>query len=283
MTVQTATKMWSRHDGALRSEGGRRFHATIREAYQVVCDPTDTFRDVSNAPGLPTLGTVYAPFQQIRVTDLNPTQISPIYWIVEVTYTGNYGPGGGSSPLNELPDIKYGKREREIPVDEDWSGNAIVTANDEPLDVTRTVCDIVINIERNYAAVNLAATHEYLHSVNSDNFMGFSPGVVRLVDFSAKQEYAEESGGYWRVMAEFQCRWPYKTTAAKAWYARVLHRGRKLKVGSDIVNAFDDNGQPSIEPVLLASDGTLETDSSSAHWLEFQIYQPLPYNSLGLL
>lgn len=284
MTVQTATKMWSRHDAGLQSERGQRFKANIREAYQVVCDATDTLRDVSNAPGLPSLGTLYPGFSQIRVTDMAPRQVSPIYWIVEVTYSGNYGPGGVTdSPLNERPQIRFGKIESDEPVDQDYNGAPIVTVNGESIEgVTKKISDVTISIQRNYAGIDLAATYQYLDSVNSDTFLGFAPGVVRLTDFSAEEVYSAEQGGYWRVNAGFQCRWPYNTTPQKAWWARVRHEGFMVNTGSVIQHAVVE-GQPVSKPVLLKSDGTIEPNKNNAIWLEFQLYQPLPYNALGLI
>ena len=276
--------MWSRHDASLQTEKGKQNKASIREAYQVICDPTDTMADVSNAPSLPGLNAIYPGTSQVRVRTMNPRQVSPIYWIVEVVYEGKYGPFGvNDSPLNERPIIKFGKTESEEAIDQASDGAPICTVNGEPIEgVTKTISDVTISIDRNYAGVDLAATYQYLHSVNSDTFVGFAPGVVRLTDFSADQVWDEEAGGYWKVHAGFQCRWPYNTTAAKAWYARVLHEGYQVKVGSVIQHALLE-GQPVSKPVLLKSDGTYESTPASAHWLEFQIYQSLPYNALGLL
>lgn len=284
MTVQTAVQMWSKHSGDVISEGGQKYKASIQEAYSVVCDPSDTLRDVSNAPGLPYIGTLYPGSSQIRVRSLKPQQVSPIYWIVDIGYEGSFGPAGiTDSPLNEPPIIKWGKTETEEPVDEDLDGEPICTVNGEPIEgITKTISDVTCSIQRNFAAVNLAAIYQYLHSVNSDTFLGFAPGVCRMTEFSAEQVWAETGGGYWRASAGFQFRWPYNTTPAKAWYARVRHEGFRVKVGTDIVNAKDAEGQPASKPVLLASNGTEETVPSSAHWLEFEIYQKLPYSSLGL-
>lgn len=276
--------MWSRHDGTVTAEGGRKYKATIREAYQVICDPEDTFRDVSNGPGVPLLNDLYPGSSQIRVVSRTPRQVSPIFWIIEITYEGSFGPLGISqSPLQERPTIKWGKIESDEPVDQDFNGSPIVTVNGEPIEgVTKKISDVTCTIQRNFAAISLPATYQYLHSVNSDTFLGFAPGVVRLTDWSAEEQFAEEIGGYWRVTAGFQMRWPYNTTPAKAWWARVLNQGYQIKVGGEIQMATY-KGQPVSKPVLLKTDGTIETNNANAVWLEYQLYQPLPYNALGLL
>ena len=55
-------------------------------------------------------------------------------------------------------------------------------------------------------------------------------------------------------------------------------------VGDEPERAKDrKNNQETSQPVLLKEDGTEEFDPENAHFLEFQIYQPLPYNALGLV
>lgn len=296
MTAQQAIKMWSRHDASVESSDGKKYTASARETYQVLCDVGDGPSEILSAPGLPSLHDRFPGTSQVRVISKIPTQISPIFWHVDVGYKGEFGPGGsGDSPLNQPPTIRWGKVESDEPVDEDLAGKAIVTANNEPIEgVTKKINDLTVTITRNYAGIDMAATHEYLHSVNSDRFLNFSAGVAKLVDFSAEEKVSERVGGYWEVTATIQFRYPYRTTPQKAWYARVLHQGFKVKIpivgpvqpgkpDYRIINAVDANMQDLTRPVLLKSTGYEETNPNAAHWLELQIYKPLPYNDLGLL
>jgi hypothetical protein len=295
MTAQTAVRMWSRHDASIQSDGGKKYTTTIRETYQVVCDAGDGVGVILGAPGLPYLDDIYPGTAQIRVKSKSPSQVSPIFWLVEVVYEGPFGPQGSSdSPLNQRPIVRWGKIESDEPIDEDLAGKAITTVNGEPISgVTKKISDLTLTVTRNYAKIDLAATYEYLHSVNSDTFVGFQPGVCRLVEFSAEEKIVAAVGGYYEVTAGFHFRWPYRTTPLKAWYARVLHQGFKVKkslVGppapgqstSSIANAVDDKGQELTRPVMLKTDGTEEKNPQMANWLEFQIYKPMPYNALGL-
>ena len=128
--------------------------------------------------------------------------------------------------------------------------------------------------------------NQYRHSVNSDTFAGFAPGLGRLVRFSAKQGYDVDAGGYWTVNASIQFRYPYNTSSERAWYARVLNEGYYVKAtASDdkTVLGIDNNKKDTTKPVLIKEDGTQEFDPDNAHWLEFKIYTPLPYNALGLI
>ncbi len=288
MTVQAATEMWSRNAGDVSTDDGKKYSAKIKKGYQVVCDPDNTLQEVLFAPGLPLLGDLYPGSRQIRVKNKAPKQQSPVLWTVDVSYEGEFGPDGlDQSPLDQPPQITWGKADTEEPVDQDLNGKAIVTVNNEPImGITKAISDITVTIKRNYLGVNLPATHAYLHSVNSDTFLGFAPGLGRMTTFNAVEKHDEEFGGYYEVTAGVQFRYPYNTTPNKAWYARVRHEGFLVRktVDDEPERAKDrKNNQETSQPVLLKSDGTEEFDPENAHFLEFQIYQPLPYNALGLV
>jgi len=107
-----------------------------------------------------------------------------------------------------------------------------------------------------------------------------------MTTFNAVEKFDEEFGGYYEVTAGVQFRYPYNTTPNKAWYARVRHEGFLVRktVDDPPGRALDaDQGRETSQPVLLKEDGTEEFDPDNAHFLEFQIYQPLPYNALGLV
>ena len=288
MTVQTATEMWSRTGGNVSTADGLTFQANIQIGYQVNTDPGDLLEDVLFAPSLPRLGDLYPLSSQIRCKKKTPKKVSPVLWTVLVTYEGEFGPEGlEASPLDQPPQITWGKAESEEPVDQDFQGKPIVTVNNEPIfGVTKSISDITVTIQRNYSGVNLPLTHKYLHSVNSDVFLGFAPGLGRMTQFDAVKQWDETIGGYFTVTAGVQFRWPYNTSPDKAWYARVRHEGFMVKKnpGDEPERAKDrkENRETS-QPVLLKPDGTEQTDPEQADWLEFQIYQPLPYNALGLV
>jgi hypothetical protein len=134
----------------------------------------------------------------------------------------------------------------------------------------------------------------YRRAVNSDNFLGWPPGTAKLMKFSASNVFGE-TGGYWEITAQIRFRYPYRTTAEKAWYARVRHEGFYEKIdlsgpgaGTRIVRAVDGNKEPMTRKVLLASDGyrlpvPAEGEEQIANWLEFKLYDSLPFNALGLL
>lgn len=206
--------------------------------------------------------------------------------MVIVSYEGEVGPSSiTDSPLNKIPEPVWEDVGSDAAIDSDWDGNPVVTANGEAIHgVTMEIADQVVTIKRNYALFSPWITHQYRHSTNSDSFYNYAAGTARLVGFSATpQKFTAAT--YWEVVARVQFRFPFRTTPAKAWYARVLHQGLMVK-GADgkITRAIDPKTKnETAVPVLLKADGTKETNAANAVWLEFKRYNSLPYSVLGLL
>ena len=282
-------KMWSKDNFGFKSKDGLVKQASVVESYSYVTDPDDTYEDVANEPGVPQIGDQYLTFPTIRCTDKTWDRVSPVYWILTVTYTGNFGETGAtSSATTQKPILSWSDTTTNEAIDEDFNGLPIATVNNEPIEgVTKDISDLLLTIERNYSFFDPATTHAYRDSTNSDTFVGFSPGVCRMVGFSANQEWDETgTNGYWRVSASFQFRYPYNTTPAKAWYKRIKHEGYYARPtpGGKIGPAFNElTKEAYTRPVLLKADGTIETNEANTLWLEFQLYDSLPYNALGLV
>lgn len=288
MTVQAATKMWSRDGGSITTTKGTDRKATIQEGYQVVCDPTDGVSEVLDAVDLPRLGDRYGGVGVIFCKKKSPSRVSPVLFVVQVDWEGDIGPGGQDDhPVNQPAEIAWSNQDSEEAIDEDFLGNPIVTVNNEPITgVTAKISDQVLTVKKNFYDVNLYALSQYLKATNSDVFYGWPAGTGRMIRYTANQAFIESdtTTAYWQVNASFQFREPYRTTPNKAWYARVRHEGFYVRDASGKVGrAFDEkNKEPVTTPVLLKEDGTREPDQSLAHWLEFQIYGSLPFSALGL-
>lgn len=280
MTVTPeVTKMWSRDSFNIQSDRGMRKNADIVNAYQITCPATYTEEQISNLADLPATDSRFDGLPDMRLLNRSFQRLSPIYWICICTYKGT-----NRNPIEEPPDIEWSDAASTEAIDEDWSGNPIVTVNGEPIEgVTMEISDVVLNVSRNFRFFNPALFHQYRLSVNSDVYQGFAPGLGRLVKYNAKQVYNGSDGGHWAVSASIKFRYPYRTTPAKAWHARVRHEGFYVKENGIIVRAVDKEKQPTTRPVLLNQIGEEEINPENAHWLEFQRYQPLPYSALGLL
>ena len=284
-TIYTVDKMWSRTaSDASTSEGGQRFDISFQEAYQVTCSPDTTVLEIYQAPGIPAANSLYPGTHSVYCVSAAPQRVTPVYWIVPVSWAGEFGPAGPEdSPLNTAPKISWTDVETDEAIDVDYNGSPIVTVNNEPIEgVTKKIADQVVTIQRNFASFSPSATAAYRDSVSSDVFLGFPAGTARLVRFSANL-VTGDGPSYWDVTAGIQFRYPYNTTPRKAWWSRVRHEGYYEKRGGLIVRALDEDNEPTVKPVLLKEDGTRETDPEAAHWIEIQKYGELPYNALGLV
>lgn len=289
--IRSVDKMWSRTGSdANYSDNFRRLDIGFEEAYQVLHDPNEPLIDIYQAPGIPAAGSPFPGFPFVVAESAAIETVSPIFSIVNIKYRGEIGPGGpvnAPGPLFAPPKIDWDDVETEEDIEEDWLGNPIRTKNGEQYKgLKRPFADQVVTIRRNFAIFNPYIQARYRQAVNSDTFLGWPPGTARLIKFSASN-VIDAVLGYWEVTASVQFRYPYKTTPDKAWYKRVVHEGLLERVGTAPNERFrtaqDDDGKDLTRPVLLDANGRRVPKGGNAHWLEFQIFDNLPFNALGLL
>jgi len=297
--------MWSKPTtSATASDNFRKFQIKLQRAYQCVTSPDETESGVYNGTDLqgnelPQLGDRFGLDYPFAYADnISIERPSPILFIVTVDYTGELGPGDSNNENNPLfapPRIDWDDVESEQEIDEDFDGNPIQTINGEPIEgVKALIADQTVAIKRNMLLFNPYVQARYRRAVNSDIFLGWPPGTAKLMKLSASNVPNDE-GGYWEVSAQIQFRYPYRTTPEKAWYGRVRHEGYYERVelsgpgaGTKVVRAVDSNKEPVTKPVLLDKKGfripgVEPGEVQTAHWLEFKLYDSLPYSALGLL
>jgi len=280
MTVQNVTKMWSKTGGSLSSEKLTAIDQVwgVTEGYQVLADIGDSVDVVVAGAGIPRIGNQHPTGIDAYVESVSPEQISPIFWQVMVGYRGLVN--------DSAVDIEWTDSQTTEPIDRDFYGRAIVTANNEPVEgLSMDIADQIVVIRRRFLSIDTAAIGAYRRSTNSDTFLGWPPGTARLVGFSAKNAFLTGAPNErWDVTARIQFREPYaNTTPAQAWYKRWRHEGLYVKVGSLIQRAVDDQQQEVTKPVLLKADGTQETNPNNAVFIHSQVYGSLPYSALGLI
>lgn len=288
MTILGVTRMWSRNDTTVENSS-----TTINENYQVVHgieeDIVSIYNGVDPVSGLrvPILNDSYNTngrfLPDVRVSNVQLSQVSPIMSIASVTYSGTAVELDPTSTIK----ISWTDTESDEPIDEDFDGNPIVNPNGEPIEgITMKVADQVVTIERRFLSFSPYIVNAYRHSVNSDVFLDYPPGMARLIRYSAAF-----NGGMWDVSASIQFRYPYRTVPVNAWRARVRREGFYIRdtVGGPVRRALDSDitagspGEPVIKPVLIDSAGLIITDPAMAEWKEIKRYGSLPYNALGLL
>jgi len=297
--------MWSKPTtSATASDNFRKFQIKLQRAYQCVTTPDETESGVYNGIDLqgnelPQLGDRFGLDYPFAYADnISIERPSPILFIVTVDYTGELGPGDSNNENNPLfapPRIDWDDVESEQEIDEDFDGNPIQTINGEPIEgVKALIPDQTVAIKRNMLLFNPYVQARYRRAVNSDIFLGWPPGTAKLMKLSASN-VPNDQGGYWEVSAQIQFRYPYRTTPERAWYSRVRHEGYYERVelsgpgaGTKVVRAVDANKEPVTKPVLLDESGfripgVEPGEQQTAHWLEFKLYDSLPYSALGLL
>lgn len=295
MAVDLVSLMWSNSSAGASSPDRKKLELEQVDAYQVtVDDPATTRADILTDTAIPQVGSrLGSTF--IFCRSVNPVRVTPILWVVEVKYSGQVGfLGISDNPVNQPPELTWSDAETAEPTDEDFDGEPITTVNGEPITgITLPIVDQVLTVKRNFQAINTFAIAPYRQSTNSDIFAGWAPGTVRLIRYNAVAKNSNndvqnigpspQSGAYWEVTAAFQFRYPYRTTADKAWYARVRHEGMYVKDSAGRITRATVSGADATKPVLLKADGTRELDPANAHWLEFKRLGSLPFFTLGML
>lgn len=292
MAIRSVDKMWSRSSSeASVTDNFRKFDVSFREAYQVLHDPNEPVLNIYQAQGIPTAGSSFPNFPFVVCDTAQLERVSPILTIVNVEYNGEIAPGptGQSpSPLFAPPKIDWDDVETEEETDEDFDGLPIVTKNFEPIvGIKRPIADQTVTIRRNFMLFNSYVQARYRHAVNSDTFLGWPPGTARIIKFSASN-VIDRNFGYWEITATIQFRYPYRTTPNKAWYKRTLHQGLYERVdntgaGFRIVHAVDKEKKPLSKPVMLDADGYRLAEGATPHYLEFKVFDSLPFSALGLI
>ena len=286
MAVIDATKMWSREGGSSTSEKYDNFATTYShsEAYFVTHAVDDNAETIKETALLPAYGSRHVSgvdsFLKIKTVE----NVGPISSIVSLQYEGKR--------FDATVDIEWSDSTSTEPIDRDYNGVAIVTANYEQVEgLTMEISDPVAVIRRKFFTFNAYALAAYRHATNSDTFLGWPPGTARIVGYSAKNQFKYGLPlEQWDVTARIQFRLPLMgATSAQAWYKRWRHEGLLINGSATPdttvvpVRARDLNGQEVTKPVLLKLNGTQELDPDAAVWKYTQIYNSLPYASLGLL
>lgn len=278
--------MWSKQSGKAESPDGRRRMVSARRAFTMTLDPWAPVEACFQASGLPLVNDSYPGARLVICRRLLPSRLAPTLGMVVAEYDGETGPDdSNSSPTETKIKVTWSASVTDEPIDSDWYGKPIRTKNEEPIHgLTERLADDVCTIERNFSFVNRYALRQYRRAVNSDTFMGWPPGTVRIIDDTAEATYVNGVADYWTVRMSFQFREPFNTTPEKAWYKRVRHEGMWVRDAAGQVphHAWDLKTKTWVtKPILLKEDGTREDDPDNAYWLEIRTLGALPFNALG--
>jgi hypothetical protein len=171
------------------------------------------------------------------------------------------------------------------PVAKDLDGKAIQNSAGEWFDPPPEIDDSrpILTIQRNQALWSPALAIQYQDAINSEPFLGFAKGVVKVAGISATNQI-ENGQAFWSVTYEFHFR-------RDGWELKVQDRGqnRKWKDGdrpdlqgklipigdggifTSVAVPLDGNGQPLQDP-----------GPTNVKYQTFTVYKSLPFSALGV-
>lgn len=272
-----------------------RARGTKSRAWTVtVSDPVnDTETTVEQSPLVVQPGNAHPDSIYYRCVRRTARRISTVLFEVTADYeTPEFDPGTSGTdtpnPLAVPALITYGTYSSDEPIDEDTNGAAIATVNGELFQgITRQVSDLQITITKNFATFTPAAFYLYIDSVNSDTFLGFPPGTLRVAGLDAK-EVVQDDWRYAEVTASILARKPYRTSNARAWWKRIRHEGFYVKTSQfqdEPERATDGSTppEPVVMPVYLDDNGFRLAANAQPKWLEFQVYESRAFSGMGFV
>lgn len=274
--------------------------ATAQLRFNVfVSSPEDNEAIVKLSPLIPYEKSRHPYFGGLRCIGIDISRSGPLHFEVSADYSSppyKDEDQQEQGPLAQPTQINYFTITSEEPIEDALNGRPIATKVGEPIEgVTRPISDLGIRLQKNFATFDPSSFYTYIDCVNSDTFLGFSPGVLRIASITADEQFFTDENDneipYWSVSVEIHARKPYRVPAAKAWYKRVRHEGYYIKVDNQngkiqYARATDENGVPVTKPVLLNSDGTRkdipEDDFDvEADWRLFEVFEQVSFSSMG--
>jgi hypothetical protein len=278
--------------GLITATATRNFNAFVN-------NPADNEGIVKFSPLIPADKSPHPYFHGLRCNNVNVQRRGALHFEVAVSYESPpYKEpdenGQEQGPLAQPTQINYFSITSEEAIEDDITGKPIVTKNGEPIEgLTRPISDLGIRLQKNFASFDPATFYLYSDCVNSDTFLGFPPGTLRIASIQADEQfYTDEEGNeiiYFSIQVEIHARKPYQVPAAKSWYKRVRHEGYYIKESNSSnkpVRALDNEGMPVSKPVLLDDEGfqlpiPANALTVTADYLLFEVFEQISFASMG--
>ena len=257
--------------------------------FRVVTDSRLTgVRDVLSAAGLPVKGDIYATADELdsgarcKSRDAAQDDDNPAVWVVTCHYDTTTEEQD-EEPTQRRTRYRWGTAQFQRVAWKDIDGKAIVNSAGQYFDPPIEVDDsrptlTVTRIERTY---NQALAIQYQDAVNSDSFLGFAPGQVKVASIEA-EDFEENGVIYWTVKYEFHFR-------REGWIKEPLDQGRYEKWGNFLVpiKERDEDGNELdtyvSDPVPLDGQGKRldNPGPDSCKYLSFKVYKSLAFRAFN--
>lgn len=261
---------------------------TYHRVFRVVSDDPVNDRQpvVMTATGIPPMydpmpGDTLFVVTNIRAQGVHGDQDAK-EWEVTCTYSYLDTPG---NPFTRAPTIAWTSDKEPYPLDFDVQGKAIVNKAQDPLDpsVMREVVFPVLHYTRNEPTYLPALATAYMNTVNSDLFYGCPAKSVKCTDISAQsQQEMDAFNGTPNIINYYAVTYEFKfSVLPKGFRVYLLNQGLRQIVNGKKM-AIYEGGSPVTSPVLLDADGKVLDNNGTPVWLDFDIFNEVDYNSLGI-
>ncbi len=189
------------------------------------------------------------------------------------------------NPLNVPPDIQFSTVVSEEETQSDIDGQPLVNSAGDPFTgITMEITDMAISISKNVATFNPTQMIYYNGAVNSDSFLGFSAGQLKLQNFTATPIVGNIP--YWKLTLSLLARTPTpEVPSDKVWYRRVQDKGRYVKGPKGNVPATIGENIKIASNVMVNLDGAGNRlpDGSPPQFKFFPMNIEASFNALGIL
>ena len=263
--------------------------ATAIRIMQGVSDDAAKDNEASFNAVLPSLGSIH-PRLGLAYTlkSKSVTKESAIVYKATLNYatpkSNNEDPDEQVYPWNEPAVVSFSTINETGDTEIDADGEAIQTVNGESFSVKKDFADQGIAINKAFLSYSPSAFYEFINSVNSDTFLEFPAGTLRVTGISATQARFENQL-YYNLTVNIAARRPINTTNAKAWYWRGPQKGTLIKLSSN-TNAkpvpAQEGGKRVTAPIFINEDGTKRTGNQAIHFLEVEIYEEKAFSGMNL-
>lgn len=279
---------------------------TFVDTYQVITtDGTDGPDVVLTASGLPAFNAASSIDPLARASSFTPIkqEDATIHWEVDVEYARETGNQLDRQNPPTLRPVKRsaGVRWVEKALQQDKNGDPILTSAKTPFNppITVQVPHIVARFTRWESSFGYATIKTYAGKVNSTTFGAFEAGQVLCTNVEGSEEWEQDGDGnlvqYWLVTYEFESsedwdKWkPLKILDQDFFFLDPSDSYKRklilIKEDGTYTPTSADDTSPVPSPVPLDEDGVVLLASElpeSAHYLEWDIYDEVDFNALGL-
>jgi len=187
-------------------------------------------------------------------------------------------------PWNEPAIVSFSTINETGDTEIDADGDAIQTVNGESFSVKKDFADQGIAISKAFLSYSPSAFYEFINSVNSDTFLTFPAGTLRVTGISATQAKFENQL-YYNVTVNIAARRPINTTNEKAWYWRGPQKGTLVKLSASSTAKpvpAQEGGKRVTAPIFINENGTKRTGDEAIHFLEIKIYESKAFSGMNL-